>query len=439
MATEDIPPGSSTRVPVEEWRQTARQLKADSRDMESIFHRFPASLIDLGKQYIEPLVVAIGPYHHGKPELKEMEKLKGAAAHRFIKDSRRSPEDIHDAVFDIAQQFRRFYVGVSVEVAGMSAHEFATMMLLDACFLLLYVRVMDADSQHTADAALVSLQRVFISNRVCIENDIMLLENQIPWSLVEKLNGLSVVRAPVDKFISIMESTFKIHGHRRSVEPFLQYSGGHGLHLLALFRMEKIGRIRTHGVPEDPTNAITASATELAQMAIKVQPCDTPDFLDMGIWTGKLSANLYLAPLFLDETRACWLVNMAAFEVCTASIEREDALMKRKTAVCSYLALLAMLMNREEDVHELRTKRLVQANLTDKETLNFFKSLVKHINGGKLYTGIMAEISHYKWRKQTWIKVHGFIKDNKKTIIAVLSIIGVLVGIFKTLLSIKTD
>ncbi|KAI5004558.1 hypothetical protein ZWY2020_031801 [Hordeum vulgare] len=434
MAAEVIPQ-ESTRIPVEEWKQAARELKADRRNMESMFHRFPVSLMDLGKRYTDPLVVAIGPYHHGKAELIEMEKLKGAAAHRFIKDSGRSPEEIHKAVFDIAQQFRRFYVGVSVEVARMTADEFATMMLLDACFLLQYVRVMDADSQHPTDA---SLQHVFMSNRVCIENDIMLLENQIPWSMVQELNGLTGAPAPLAKFISTMESTFKINGHRQSAEPFLQYSSGHGLHLLALFRLEKIGRNRTGGVPESSSTAITASATELAKMAIKLKPCGTPDFMDMGIWTGKLSGNLHLAPLFLDETRACWLVNMAALEVCTASNEREDDIMKKKTAVCSYLALFAMLVNREEDVQELRTKRLVQANLTDKETLDFFKSIVKHIDGGRLYTGIMGEISRYKWRKKRWIKVHGFIKDNKKTIIAVLSIIAVLVGIFKTLLSIKT-
>ncbi|TKW08099.2 hypothetical protein SEVIR_6G006451v4 [Setaria viridis] len=155
----------------------------------------------------------------------------------------------------------------------------------------------------------------------------------------------------------------------------------------------------------------------------------------MGIKKTPFSGEIFLAPLLLDQVRACWLINMAAFEVCIGAGVREDS--KQQPVVCSYLAVLAMLMDRKEDVHELRAKRLVQGELTNRETLDFFKTLIKHISGGALYVRILEDIEDYKQKRRMWVKVYAFIYKNLKTIITVLSIIGVITGIFKTLLSLQ--
>ena len=178
----------------------------------------------------------------------------------------------------------------------------------------------------------------------------------------------------------------------------------------------------------------TISVIELADIGIKLTASRTTKFMDMGFKKKLFGGEILLAPLLLDEIRSCWLLNLAAFELGMSAASGNKT---ENQAVCSYLVVLAMLMDREDDVHKLRSKRLVQGELTNKETLDFFKSLIKRIRGGPLYIHILEEIEDYKLKRWMWIKVHAFFYRNYKTIAAVLSITGVLVGIFKALFSLK--
>jgi hypothetical protein len=57
----------------------------------------------------EPLVVSIGPYHHGKQELKEMEKLKAKMAGQFVKDSGLAAEQMYSKVKELVSDARECY------------------------------------------------------------------------------------------------------------------------------------------------------------------------------------------------------------------------------------------------------------------------------------------------------------------------------------------
>jgi hypothetical protein len=127
---------------------------------------------------------------------------------------------------------------------------------------------------------------------------------------------------------------------------------------------------------------------------------------------------------------------MAALELCTTSNFTHGA--DEESAVCSYLLFLAMLVDKEEDVQELRTKRLLQGGggLSNREALDFLAS-VQGLRLGSRYVCIMEDIQNYreKWRTRT--SVHAFLYRNIKIIAAVLSAIVTIVSILGTLLSIK--
>lgn len=205
-------------------------------------------------------------------------------------------------------------------------------------------------------------------------------------------------------------------------------------HLLALLRLHKTNQNTYFRWPRVETSF---SAIELAEIGIKLKANKSALFTDMnvrerGLFCGELS----LTPLSLNDTTACWLVNMAAFEVSTASTFRDDH--PDRSAICSYLALLSVFMHGEEDVREMRAKHILDGHRTNAEMLTFFKGVVKLLpDTGFRFAYIMSSIAGYKARRRIRTKLHRLVYTNLWTIIPVVTIIGTLVAIFQTLLSLN--
>jgi hypothetical protein len=179
---------------------------------------------------------------------------------------------------------------------------------------------------------------------------------------------------------------------------------------------------------------------ELEEIGVKLKPSGTDAFSDMdfveGHPLGLRLRELSLVPLSLSDPRASCLVNMAAFEVCTASRFLEDP---KKTAVCSYLALFAMFMVREDDVHKLRSQGLLHGPQSNIEMLTFFKTVMKHLpDSGSHFAHIMLKIAKYN-NNSYCAKVYKFVYNNLKTIIKVLSIIATLFGVYQAIQSLNKN
>ena len=142
---------------------------------------------------------------------------------------------------------------------------------------------------------------------------------------------------------------------------------------------------------------------------------------------------LSMAPLSLNDARASSLVNMAALELCTTPDFLGRAVKRVDSAVCSYLLLLCMLTHREEDVHELRTKGVLQggAGLSNKKALDFFTSL-QSLRQGRCYARVMVQIENYR-RKRPWIKVYALCYRYRTTIAWATSALVGFISIIVTL------
>ncbi|KAF8722603.1 hypothetical protein HU200_022438 [Digitaria exilis] len=439
----DVPRRADDAVPMQEilaidekMATTTRKLEADFSNVEARIHRFPRGLRGIGGdggRYVAPSVVAIGPYHHGAPHLHKMEEVKLAAAYYLCRSSGRSTVEVYERVRSAAPAARACYDADDPSVSGLSDADFAAMMFLDGCFLLQYM-VDDV-------TAPVLRNRMTLSTGPSIQKDIFLLENQIPWLVLDALAEFMSV--DVLGFVTGMGDEFlpgNDHGSRRITIDKNKYKPPH---LLGLLRYTKVGCMppsekNYRGI----SSSLSSSAVELAEIGVAVTPSSKAWFGDMAIHRRhRLFAELSLSPLFLSEVTACWLVNMAAQEASTSGA-RSSAMEEEEEAsddfvVSSYLSVLAMLMDRKEDVHELRRRRVLHGALSNKEALGFFKGLGQHLRFGSRYYATLEGIDSYKRHKSVRITAYKFVYNNYKFIAAFLSVTGVLIGIFKTLVSLK--
>ncbi|CAD6252892.1 unnamed protein product [Miscanthus lutarioriparius] len=420
------------------FNQVSHEFEADMDIIKQKMHKYPASLLGaLHESYTVPRVVAIGPYHHNRDHLKQAENVKHMAAIRCVIESGHLLEEVYSAVVSSADLVRRLGLYDKDVMKGIGYDEFRHMMFFDACFLVQYMRL------STDIAVDESLHGFFGPNRRNIHHDLILLENQLPWKVVE-----AVLRFMPDVRLGRFISRWKVYvqHHRKPKEEEDSHVSAlikdktFKPHLLGLLRYYTVGRSRDTNSPnkqKPKKRSISVSAIELAEIGIWLTANKTMKLIDMGlVQEGSFFAELSLAPLSLDRNRASYLLNMAALELCT--IKRFGRAQAEDSAVCSYLQLLALLVTRVDDVQELRASGLLQGGggLTDEQAFRFLTSF-QGLPFGKCYNRVMEQIEIYKENKPMGTKLYAFLYNNKKTIAAVFGVFVALFGIIGTLVSVK--
>ncbi|TVU02340.1 hypothetical protein EJB05_52191, partial [Eragrostis curvula] len=142
-----------------------------------------------------PQLIALGPYHHWRPELYEMERYKLAAARRAQKRLRDGAK-----LDGLVQKFARLERKVRAyyhRYLDFSGETLAWMMVVDGAFLLEFLQIYDVDVEDAAGGR--ALKRV--SSRMAhlvdfagrksahsiILRDMLMLENQVPLFLLRKI------------------------------------------------------------------------------------------------------------------------------------------------------------------------------------------------------------------------------------------------------------
>lgn len=146
----------------------------DAAPSPSIY-RVRGILRSTSNEVYDPMVIAIGPLHHGKGHLKDMQNLKMRYLKNLVGWS--SVGSYVNAIRGMEQDARAFYE----EKIELEPDEFVQMLLLDGIFIIEFLRQYDLGIPISGFGHVVTL----------ILRDLMLFENQIPLFVLEELFEVS--------------------------------------------------------------------------------------------------------------------------------------------------------------------------------------------------------------------------------------------------------
>ena len=164
-------------------------------------YRVPEGMKEQTKsEAYRPLFVSLGPFHHGDPELLPMEEHKRRALRHLLRRAKRPLEEFAAAVEDVAEQLESAYLDLGDEWHGADGRErFLEMMIVDGCFLLEVMKATEEDGRNNVSDYAPN-DPIFSHHGVLymvpyIRRDMLMLENQLPLVLLEKLVAVETGKA----------------------------------------------------------------------------------------------------------------------------------------------------------------------------------------------------------------------------------------------------
>lgn len=369
------------------------------------------------KEYYDPKIVSFGPYHHGRAELRAAETIKTKVAREFISENGKSIEDLYIKVHKLNEYARRCYIDGST--GDYSEEAFALMMLLDGCFIIVLIEHFVSRKQKGNEFSMIRSHLGILSLQYLIP-DMLLLENQIPFRVLEVLmrniynnekEGLTMIKS----FLNIVHWGKFQNGATgdEDMQP--------RVHLLELLKTQ----ISKHH-PEKGKRATDIDITrylqsfgsvcDLQAKGIKFKPCNTISLhsgknkktrsislRDVEFRLGFFTGELKLPPLILGSDSQVYYTNLIAFEMCATGTHHNDF------TVSSYISFMNSIIDYPEDVKELRSKRIILHTLSSDEEV--FRTL-KEISTTNwpqdffIYQEVREVIEkHYNSKIRTWMAV----------------------------------
>ncbi|XP_061971625.1 UPF0481 protein At3g47200-like [Populus nigra] len=198
-------------------RNVQRQARVDSiheQESDVCIYRVGGALRKSNGAMYSPQQISIGPIHHGNRNLHFMERKKSEYYEQFWKDrvskerERKGAEDeFWVALGEDENKIRQCYeVGFHRK---KFSQRFLDLILYDAVFIFeLFLKYREGREKYIKDSV---LKETWL--RLAIRRDLILLENQLPFFILDKLYGLlpGNIKGENTEFITLACSYFKPH------------------------------------------------------------------------------------------------------------------------------------------------------------------------------------------------------------------------------------
>ncbi|XP_076933495.1 UPF0481 protein At3g47200-like [Bidens hawaiensis] len=340
----------------------------NSRPRPSIYMA-PDILRDLNPRSFEPRVVSIGPLHRGDKKLQAFEGHKPCYMFNLMQRTRECSQEnmlklCVQKMYESKEKIKDFYA-----LEFYNEAKLVNMMIVDACFILEFLFVFKKnDKSQNKEGILLYKNLLF---------DLVLLENQIPFFVLEEIFQCTLLKYhPSHSLLELIHplldvvNIFKIEGTINYIpinEP------RHILSLLHQFYKPPVD-ITKGGV----LRTIFPSVTDLDRAGVSFEPNKNAKWL-MGMevklnrlqcvfqfWSKPI---LKMPVLKVDDNTDLVLRNLIAYE---QSGSNHDAY------VTSYAFALDSLVDTQPDVAKLVDSKVLLNFLgSDEEVANFINSMCK--------------------------------------------------------------
>ncbi|XP_061977718.1 UPF0481 protein At3g47200-like [Populus nigra] len=340
-------------------------LKKSAGKSSCCIFRVPQSLVEINEKAYHPHIVSIGPYHYGKVHLKMIEEHKWRFLGGILARTQQHGIGINDffkAIAPIEEKIRDCYS----ETIECSRQELIEMMVLDGCFIIELFCIIGGIVQRDIDDPIFNMTLMFF----VIMRDLLKLENQIPFFVLETLFETSILSSRKQNVSSLTELALKFFDHaaERPPEVLRRYKDIRGEHLLDLFRSTIIPA-SSQEVPRkiSPFLQLIHSAKKLHQAGIKFKPRETDSFLDIEFSNGVLEIPL----LTIDDFITSVILNCVAFEQCYNHCSNH---------ITSYVTFMGCLINTPSDAGFLCDYKIVENSFgANEEVASFFNNIGKDV------------------------------------------------------------
>ncbi|KAI5320183.1 hypothetical protein L3X38_039891 [Prunus dulcis] len=349
----------------------------------SCIFRIPNVLHRHNEKAFVPNLVSIGPFQHGKKNLKVMQEIKLWYLHCLLDrkpTSETSLEYLVEAIKSMEQDCRDCYG----EKIHMSSEKFVEMMVVDGCFIVELFRKYAKEVPRNEDDPVFCTAWM----KLALTKDLFLLENQLPWKVVDCLfhHTMEKDEPESNALLLLALKFFEVSAFGQDPQPDPEPK-----HLLDGIRSSLLASYPSQDTPRywEPI----PSVTELLQAGVKFE-------LRSNTWDNMLDITfekgvMEIPPISIEENAESLFRNLIAYEQCDPSI--------KSCNITSYAVILDNLINTSKDADFLIPKQIIVTKLSKEDIACLFNRLYSDtIVGYFCYVELTKNVNEYyqdRWHR----------------------------------------
>ncbi|KAM7490187.1 hypothetical protein LguiA_033108 [Lonicera macranthoides] len=342
-------------------------------------YQVPQKIRKLNEEAYNPRVVSIGPFHHDDERFKSMEVFKKRYFKKLVRRNGVHLKNYVEFLKYCEASIRQCYS----EIIEMDSNKFVTMMLVDGCFIIELLLKRYYRDYRDADHSILSAPRLWND----IYRDLILLENQIPFFVLEGIFNLAMTNFYLTPLLNLALYFFEDYNVQQK-PPASFISIKHFTDLILILHRPTSQR-------EVKEFQYASSATELDEAGVKFTMGSSNCLLDIKFCDGVLE----IPHIMLSDKTESLIRNLMALELCHYPAD---------SYMIDYFFFMDFLLNTPKDVDLLIQNGIIKNWLGDsKQAAGLFNNLNKNIViiSSNFYFSSLCEklnahckVTRHKWK-----------------------------------------